>query len=345
METSKEKVADRVALITGVTGQDGSYLAEHLLSLGYKVYGMIRRTATDNQVNVRHLKDEPNFRLVTGDMTDAYSLHSILASVKPDEVYNLAAQSFVGDSWKIPAQTQDITGTGALRLFEAVRKECPSARVYQAGSSEMFGKVRETPQRETTPFHPRSPYAVAKTTAHYYAVNYRESYGLHISNGILFNHESPRRGMEFVTQVVADGVAKIYCGLQDYFEIGTFAARRDWGYAGDYVKAMQLMLQQEKPDDYVIGTGVTHDIHYLIDTAFKAVGISQWGGYTRQVPERMRPAEVDLLLADPSKAKEKLGWQAQVSFEALVRSMVRHRIIVHGGEVPLHEVSNAALAG
>jgi GDPmannose 4,6-dehydratase len=324
-----QKTPNKRALITGITGQDGSYLAEYLLSRDYSVYGMVRRTATDNCANISHITHEKFFKIY-GDMADSYSLQRVIDRVQPHEVYNLAAQSFVGASWELPMVTQDITGTGALRLFEAVRIERPSARIYQAGSSEMFGKVAHSPQNEHTPFHPRSPYAVAKVTAHYGAINYRESYSMFVVNGILFNHESPRRGMDFVTQVVADGVAGIASKQISEFSIGNPAAIRDWGYAGDYVQAMHLMLQQTEPKDFVIGTGVTHSVLDLLETAFACIGIKQWGHLVRYDKARMRPAEVDTLCADASAAKAALGWDYTIAFEELVRMMVDARLRAHG---------------
>lgn len=307
------------ALITGITGQDGSYLAEFLLQKGYKVYGLIRRTATQNEENIYHIKKE--IELVSGDLCDLPSLMKALQIAKPDEVYNLAAQSFVGESWNQPVYTGEVTALGVLHLLEAIRQVVPHARFYQASSSEMFGKVMETPQSESTPYYPRSPYGVAKVFGHWITVNYRESHGMFACSGILFNHESPRRGIQFVTRKVTDAVARIKCGLQSELRLGNLDAKRDWGYAGDYVKAMWMMLQQKEADDFVIATGKTHTVEYLVETAFQSVSLN-WKDYVVIDPKFIRPAEVDLLLGDPQKAKEKLGWVPEVSFEELVGMMV-----------------------
>ena len=307
------------ALITGVTGQDGSYLAELLLSKGYQVYGMVRRTSTVRYERIQNIQRELN--LVQGDMGDLSSLITAISSVEPDEVYNLAAQSFVPTSWNQPVFTGDITGLGVTRLLEAVRTVNPAIRYYQASSSEMFGKVREVPQRETTPFYPRSPYGVAKVYGHWITVNYRESYDLFTCSGILFNHESPRRGLEFVTRKVTYHVAKIKLEMANEIRIGNLDSKRDWGFAGDYVRAMWLMLQQDEPDDFVIATGKTHSVERLLEVAFGHVGLN-WRDYAMQDQAFMRPAEVDLLVGDPSKAKRLLGWQPQVSFEELIGMMV-----------------------
>lgn len=307
------------ALITGITGQDGSYLADLLLDKGYKVYGLKRRTATPNFENIKHIQNEIEF--FSGDLRDMTSLAEAVQVIQPDEVYNLAAQSFVGDSWKQPIYTGEVTGLGVTNILEAIRLAKPDARFYQASSSEMFGKVMETPQTEKTPFYPRSPYGVAKVYGHWITVNYRESYSMYACSGILFNHESPRRGIEFVTRKVTDAVAKIKLGLQEKLLLGNLDAKRDWGFAGDYVKAMWLMLQQEEPDDYVIATGETHTVKELVEIAFEHVGLN-WQDYVVQDPRFMRPAEVDILLGDPSKAKHKLNWEPQVNFEQLVRMMV-----------------------
>ncbi len=307
------------ALITGITGQDGSYLAEFLLRKGYEVYGMVRRTSTVRYERIQEFQQE--LHLVQGDMGDLSSLITAISTVEPDEVYNLAAQSFVPTSWNQPVFTGDITGLGVTRLLDAVRTVNPAIRFYQASSSEMFGKVREVPQTETTPFYPRSPYGVAKVYGHWITVNYRESYDLFTCSGILFNHESPRRGMEFVTRKATYHTAKIKLGLADEIRIGNLDSKRDWGYAGDYVQAMWLMLQQDEPDDYIIATGQTHSVERLLEVAFGHVGLN-WRDYAIQDPRFMRPAEVDLLVGDPTKAHAKLGWEPEVSFEELIGMMV-----------------------
>jgi GDPmannose 4,6-dehydratase len=309
----------KLALITGITGQDGSYLAELLLEKGYEVYGLVRRLSTPNTTNINHIIDQ--IHLIEGDLLDQTSLNTAVKEVQPDEVYNLAAQSFVGTAWTQPVLTGEITGLGACRVFESVRRECPTARVYQASSSEMFGKVQETPQNEKTPFYPRSPYGAAKLYAHWLGVNYRESYNLYISNGILFNHESPRRGMEFVTRKITDGVARIAHGVSKELRLGNIDSKRDWGYAGDYVKAMWMMLQQEKPDDYVIATGESHSIKEFLDLAFREAGMN-WKDYVVQDQKFMRPAEVEHLKGDYTKAKKVLGWEPEISFGYLVKMMV-----------------------
>ncbi|EIT84630.1 GDP-mannose 4,6-dehydratase [Fictibacillus macauensis ZFHKF-1] len=319
----------KTALITGITGQDGSYLAELLLEKGYKVYGLVRRTATQNEENIAHLKKE--IELITGDLCDLPSLLAALQEAKPDEVYNLAAQSFVGDSWSQPTYTAEVTGVGVLNLLEAVRQKVSHARFYQASSSEMFGKVQEIPQSEHTAFYPRSPYGAAKVFGHWITVNYRESYNLFACSGILFNHESPRRGLQFVTRKVTDAVARIACGLQKELRMGNLDARRDWGFAGDYVKAMYLMLQQEQPDDYVIATGKTYTVKHLVETAFRHVGLS-WQDYVVIDPKFIRPAEVDLLLGNPEKAKQQLHWEPEVSFEQLVGMMVESDLKKYKGK-------------
>jgi GDPmannose 4,6-dehydratase len=307
------------ALITGITGQDGSYLAEFLLSKGYQVYGLKRRTSTPNYENITHLLNK--IHLISGDLLDLSSLIEAIRESDPDEVYNLAAQSFVADSWPQAIYTGQATGIGVTNILEAIRLTKPNIRFYQASSSEMFGKVLEIPQKETTPFYPRSPYAVSKVCGHWITVNYRESYGMFTCSGILFNHESPRRGLEFVTRKVTDGVAKIKLGLQKELRLGNLDAKRDWGFAGDYVKAMWLMLQQESPDDYVIATGETHSVRELVEVAFDYVELD-WKKYVVQDPKLMRPAEVDLLLGDPQKAKDKLGWKPEITFENLIKGMV-----------------------
>jgi GDPmannose 4,6-dehydratase len=307
------------ALITGITGQDGSHLAELLLAQGYHVCGMVRRASTENFQRIEHLRDQ--ITLLQGDLLDQTSIARVLTEVRPDEVYNLAAMSFVPTSWEQPVLTAEFTAVGVTRLLDALRQACPRARLYQASSSEMFGKVRETPQRETTPFHPRSPYGVAKVYGHYITVNYRESYGVFACSGILFNHEGPRRGLEFVTRKVTHGVARIKLGLAHELRLGNLQAKRDWGYAGDYVRAMWLMLQQDEPEDYVVGTGQTHSVEEFVQIAFDHVGLD-WHDHVIVDPQFYRPAEVDLLLADPRKARRQLGWQPEVSFEQLVRMMV-----------------------
>ena len=307
------------ALITGITGQDGSYLAEFLLSKGYEVYGMVRRTSTVRYERIQNIQHQLN--LIQGDMGDLSSLITAISTVEPDEVYNLAAQSFVPTSWNQPVFTGDITGLGVTRLLEAVRTVNPGIRYYQASSSEMFGKVREVPQAETTPFYPRSPYGVAKVYGHWITVNYRESYDMFTCSGILFNHESPRRGMEFVTRKVTYHAAKIKLKMANEIRIGNLDSKRDWGYAGDYVRAMWLMLQQDQPDDFVIATGETHSVERLLEVAFGHVGLN-WRDYAVQDEAFMRPAEVDLLVGDPAKAKRLLGWQPDVSFEELIGMMV-----------------------
>lgn len=307
------------ALITGITGQDGSYLADLLLEKGYKVYGLKRRTSVPIVDNIQHIADEVEF--IEGDLLDQGSLMNAVKIADPDEVYNLAAQSFVGTSWGQPVLTGQITAIGVTNMLEAVRLVKPGVRFYQASSSEMFGKVVETPQKETTPFYPRSPYGVAKVYGHWITVNYRESFDMHASSGILFNHESPRRGVEFVTRKVTDAAARIKLGLQKELRMGNLDAKRDWGFAGDYVKAMWLMLQQDQPDDYVIATGETHTVQELVEIAFGHVGLN-WQDHVVIDPKFVRPAEVDLLLGDPSKAKKALGWELEVGFERLVTMMV-----------------------
>lgn len=316
----------KTALITGITGQDGSYLAELLLDQGYKVYGLKRRTATPNFENIKYLINEIDF--ISGDLRDITSLTEAVQLAKPDEIYNLAAQSFVGDSWRQPIYTGEVTGLGVTNMLEAIRQAKPDARFYQASSSEMFGKVLETPQKETTPFYPRSPYGVAKVYGHWITVNYRESYDMYACSGILFNHESPRRGIDFVTRKVTDAVAKIKLGIQDKLHLGNLDSKRDWGFAGDYVKAMWLMLQQDEPDDFVIATGETHTVKEFVEIAFEHVGLN-WQEHVVQDPQFIRPAEVDILLGDPSKAKQKLKWEPQITFEQLVKMMVDQDLKKH----------------
>jgi GDPmannose 4,6-dehydratase len=307
------------ALITGITGQDGSYLAEFLLGQGYKVVGMVRRSSTITFERIHHIQDD--ITLIQGDLHDQSSLVDVMEQYSPDEVYNLAAQSFVPTSWTQPVLTGEVTALGVTRLLEAIRLVNPEARFYQASSSEMFGKVREVPQTEDTPFYPRSPYGVAKVYAHWITVNYRESYDMFACSGILFNHESPRRGIEFVTRKITYGVARIKLGRTKELRLGNLDARRDWGYAGDYVEAMWHMLQQDQPEDYVVGTGKTHAVRDLCQLAFGHVGLD-YQDYVVQDPRFYRPAEVDLLVADASKSKNVLGWTPQVSFEDLVCMMV-----------------------
>jgi len=309
------------ALITGITGQDGSYLAELLLKKGYKVYGTVRRLSTPNMENIRHIQDE--VELLSADLLDQTSLTEAIEQAEPDELYNLAAQSFVKASFDQPVLTGEFTALGVTRVLEAIRNVNPKIRYYQASSSEMFGKVVETPQKETTRFHPRSPYGVAKVYGHYITLNYRESYDMFACNGILFNHESPRRGIEFVTRKIAHAVARISLGKQKKLELGNIDAKRDWGYAGDYVEAMWLMLQQDKPDDFVIATGETHSVKEFIEVAFSCVGINDWENYVvHNSPKHLRPAEVDYLIGDYSKAKKQLGWEPKTTFKELVKIMV-----------------------
>jgi GDPmannose 4,6-dehydratase len=314
-----ETASGKSALITGITGQDGSYLAELLLSKGYTVYGVVRRASTENFERISHLTGKIN--LIQADLLDQYSLIDAVRKAQPSEVYNLAAQSFVPTSWGQPVLTGEFTALGVTRMLEAIRLVDPKIRFYQASSSEMFGKVLETPQKETTPFYPRSPYGVAKVYGHYITVNYRESYDMFAVSGILFNHESPRRGLEFVTRKVTDGVARIKLGLANELRMGNLDAKRDWGFAGDYVEAMWLMLQQDEPDDYVISTGEMHTVRELVETAFNRAGLD-WEKYVVIDPAFVRPAEVDLLLGDYTKAKTQLGWDPQTSFQDLVHMMV-----------------------
>ncbi len=334
----------RKALITGITGQDGSYLAELLLDKGYEIHGVVRRASTFNRQRIDHLRARESIgdrlSLHYGDLGDAESLTRILSSVGPDEVYNLAAQSHVAISFEMPTYTGDVTGLGTIRLLEAVRREAPNARYYQASTSELFGKVAEVPQRETTPFHPRSPYGVAKLFSYWSTVNFREAYGLHASNGILFNHESPRRGENFVTRKITRAVAEIVTGKRESVALGNLNARRDWGFAGDFVVAMWMMLQTDEPRDYVVGTGEDHSVREFCDLAFQEAGVElEWDGIgidevgrdratgavrVKVNPKHFRPAEVETLLADPTRAKTELGWDPKVSFPELVQMMVQH---------------------
>ncbi len=311
------------ALITGITGQDGSHLADFLLEQGYEVVGMVRRTSTIRFDRIRHIQDR--LTLVPGDLLDEVSLIHLLREHRPQEVYNLAAQSFVQASWSQPVFTGEVTALGVTRILDAIRIVDPEIRFYQASSSEMFGKVREVPQNELTPFHPRSPYGVAKVYGHWITINYRESYGMYACSGILFNHEGTRRGVEFVTRKISDGVARIHLGLQDTLALGNLEAQRDWGWAPDYVRAMWLMLQQDEPDDYVIATGETHSVRDFCRIAFEQVG-RDYRDHVVQDDRYMRPAEVDLLIGDPEKAMDELGWQPSIGFGEMVRKMVDHDI-------------------
>lgn len=310
------------AFITGITGQDGSYLAEFLLKKGYKVYGLTRRTSTQNFQRIQGVIHHPDLELISGDLLDQHSITVALKDIQPDEVYNLAAQSFVKTSWDQPVLTGEFTAIGVTRVLEAVRFACPKARFYQASSSEMFGKVQEIPQTEATPFYPRSPYGVAKVYGHWITINYRESFDMFAVSGILFNHESPRRGLEFVTRKIANGVARVKLGKQKHVELGNLESKRDWGFAGDYVEAMWLMLQQSTPEDYVIATGETHSCQDFLEKACEVAGIANWKNVYKHNRKYDRPAEVDLLIGDPSKAKKQLGWEPKVHFDQLVELMV-----------------------
>ena len=310
----------KTALITGISGMDGSHLADLLLTKGYKVYGMERRSSGSNNINTKHL--DSTITILRGDMTDQNSLLRCLKESNPDEVYNLAAQSFVGESWNTPEHTSNVTGLGVLRMLEAIREFNPEIKFYQASSSEMFGRMVENPANENTPFYPRSPYGVAKLYGHWITKNYRESYDMFACSGILFNHESERRGIEFVTRKISDGVVKIKLGLADHITLGNLDAKRDWGYAPDYVEAMWMMLQQDTPEDYVIATGETYSIKDFLDIAFEHVGISNWKPYIKQDPRFMRPAEVDVLRGDHTKAKLEMEWIPQTNFKELVIKMV-----------------------
>ena len=308
------------ALITGINGMDGSYLADLLLTKGYEVYGMERRSSSKNRTNTAHLEGKVTF--VNGDLTDQNSLVRCLRESDPDEVYNLGAQSFVGESWNTPEQTSDVTGMGALRMLEAIREYGKDVKYYQASTSEMFGKMVENPANENTPFYPRSPYGVAKLYAHWMTKNYRESYDMFNVSGILFNHESERRGIEFVTRKITDGVARVHLGYEDHIKLGNLDSRRDWGYAPDYVECIWLMLQQDKPEDFVIATGESHSIRDFLDVAFDCVGIDDWSNYVVQDERFMRPAEIDVLCGDSTKAREVLDWKPKTSFEDMVSRMV-----------------------
>jgi GDPmannose 4,6-dehydratase len=327
---------NKTALITGITGQDGSYLAEQLLEKGYRVCGMVRRSSSENFQRIEHIRDQ--VELFQADLLDQTSIMTLLDQVRPHEVYNLAAMSFVPTSWRQPVLTAEFTAVGVTRMLDAIRQVCPSARFYQASSSEMYGKVQETPQSETTPFYPRSPYGVAKVYGHYITVNYRESYNMFACSGILFNHESPRRGLEFVTRKITHGVARIKMGMAEELRLGNLQAKRDWGFAGDYVRAMWLMLQQDQADDYVVGTGETHRVEEFVEIAFDHVGLD-WRKYVIVDPAFYRPAEVDLLLGDPTKARQQLGWTREVSFPQLVKMMVDSDLAALGGVVPLRRAA------
>ncbi len=320
----------KTALITGITGQDGSYLAEFLLNKGYNVFGMVRRSSTENFERIEQIRDKVT--LIQADLLDQMSLIAAISESQPDEIYNLAAQSFVPTSWTKPVLTAQFTALGVTRMLEAMRLAKKDARFYQASSSEMFGKVAEVPQTENTPFHPRSPYGVAKVYGHFITVNYRESYDLYACSGILFNHESPRRGYEFVTRKVTDGVARIKLGLADEIRMGNLDAKRDWGYAEDYVRMMWMMLQQDEPDDYVICSGETHSVEELVQIAFDHVGLN-WKDYVKIDQRFVRPAEVDLLIGDAAKAKEKLGWVPQVSFSEMIKMMIENDLKIVQEEI------------
>ena len=314
------------ALITGINGMDGSYMADFLLDKGYQVYGMERRSSSKNRVNTLHLETNQNFKFINGDLTDQNSLLRVIKESNPDEVYNLGSQSFVGESWNTPEQTGDVSGMGVLRMLEAIREYEKPIKFYQASTSEMFGRMVENPAKETTPFYPRSPYGVAKLYGHWITKNYRESYDMFNVSGILFNHESERRGIEFVTRKITDGVAKIHLGLQDHITLGNLDAKRDWGYAPDFVEAMWMMLQQDEPDDYVIATGKDYTIREFLDYAFQQIGIVDWSDYVKQDDRYMRPAEVAVLCGDSTKAKNKLGWKPKTSFKEMVSKMVANDI-------------------
>ena len=319
----------KTALITGINGMDGSHLADFLLDKGYVIFGMERRTSSPNRTNSKHLEGKITF--INGDLTDQNSLLRCLKESDADEVYNLAAQSFVGESWNTPEQTGDVTGLGALRMLEAIREYGKDIKFYQASTSEMFGRMVENPARETTPFYPRSPYGVAKLYGHWITKNYRESYDMFNVSGILFNHESERRGIEFVTRKITDGIARIHLGLQDHITLGNLDSKRDWGYAPDYVECMWLMMQQNKPDDYVIATGKAHSIREFLDVAFGCIGVEDWKKFVKHDPKFMRPAEVDVLCGDAKKAKDKLGWLPKTTFSKMVSNMVVNDIKIVSG--------------
>ena len=316
------------ALITGINGMDGSHLADFLLEKGYKVFGMERHSSIKNRTNTKHLESNENFEFITGDLTDSTSLLTALSLSSPDEVYNLGSQSFVAESWNTPEQTSNVTGLGSLRVLDAIRTLNMDTKFYQASTSELFGRMVENPATERTPFYPRSPYGVSKLYAHWITKNYRESYDMFNTCGILFNHESERRGKQFVTRKISDGVARIHHGLQDFITLGNLDAKRDWGYAPDYVESMWLMLQQDKPDDFVIATGKTHTIRDFLDSAFDVIGIRNWEKYVKQDPRFMRPAEVDVLRGDASKAKYELGWTPKTDLQGLVKNMVESDISI-----------------
>ena len=318
----------KTALITGINGMDGSHLADFLLEKGYKVFGMERHSSIKNRTNTKHLESNKNFEFITGDLTDSTSLLTALSLSNPDEVYNLGSQSFVAESWNTPEQTSNVTGLGSLRVLDAIRTLNMDTKFYQASTSELFGRMIENPATERTPFYPRSPYGVSKLYAHWITKNYRESYDMFNACGILFNHESERRGKQFVTRKISDGVARIHHGLQDFITLGNLDAKRDWGYAPDYVESMWLMLQQDKPDDFVIATGKTHTIRDFLDSAFDVIGIRNWEKYVKQDPRFMRPAEVDVLRGDASKAKYELGWTPKTDLQGLVKNMVESDISI-----------------
>jgi len=316
------------ALITGINGMDGSHLADFLLEKGYKVFGMERHSSIKNRTNTNHLELNENFKFITGDLTDSTSLLSALSTSKPDEVYNLGSQSFVAESWNTPEQTSNVTGLGSLRMLDAIRTLNMNTKFYQASTSELFGRMIENPATERTPFYPRSPYGVSKLYAHWITKNYRESYDMFNACGILFNHESERRGKQFVTRKISDGIARIHHGLQDFITLGNLEAKRDWGYAPDYIESMWLMLQQDEPDDFVIATGKTHTIREFLDSAFDVIGVRNWEKYVKQDPRFMRPAEVDVLRGDASKAKYELGWTPKTDLQGLVKNMVESDISI-----------------
>ena len=318
----------KTALITGINGMDGSHLADFLLEKGYKVFGMERHSSIKNRTNTKHLESNKNFEFITGDLTDSTSLLTALSLSNPDEVYNLGSQSFVAESWNTPEQTSNVTGLGSLRMLDAIRTLNMNTKFYQASTSELFGRMIENPATERTPFYPRSPYGVSKLYAHWITKNYRESYDMFNACGILFNHESERRGKQFVTRKISDGVARIHHGLQDFITLGNLDAKRDWGYAPDYVESMWLMLQQDEPDDFVIATGKTHTIRDFLDSAFDVIGIRNWEKYVKQDPRFMRPAEVDVLRGDASKAKYELGWTPKTDLQGLVKNMVESDISI-----------------